>query len=585
MKRCLLVLAACGGAEGQINPDGNLSDASVNDAQPGCAVNVTFEPPVPYAFPGAKVRAVAHVSNAPGVLTYTWDVKKGTQPIAFTSSAPDLSAVEFDASMADAYQTTVIVGGSTVSCPVTPHGVNVLVPNANSKQVRLRVYPPASVAAPPSEKLVLVNGGANMTVGVVTVDPGVLVNGTATTQAYLRFIPVASRDAYVETFSSASGAFNVRVLNQPHDVLVVPMVPGFAPKLVTNWLPGANITVDAGTAVSGTVRDPAGQLLAGAKVQLSVGGVPSTLATTDGAGAFTVRASALAGAATVDVAGPAGLPRLTATSSAFDFGQPVQIEYDAGLAIRDVGGAVVRRGGVAQGNARVAIVGTIATAGRVTTGATIASAGGDVYAQAIALGSGALPSLRVPGELLTAVVSPQLGDVTMSAIDLRAGVAATIDAPPMTPVVVQLKNQANAVLPGAVFEAVPKAPLAMSGMGGVRAVADASGTITADLAPGATYDFRFVDPFGHDLTRVAGPAIETNKTSAFLPGVYNLPKGIEVKGSLALAGNPQPIGNAAVQILCASDCTGERAYPLATGASSSAGAFAVPVADPGTMPP
>jgi hypothetical protein len=195
-----------------------------------------------------------------------------------------------------------------------------------------------------------------------------------------------------------------------------------------------------------------------------------------------------------------------------------------------------------------------------------------------------MPTLRVPDELLTAVVSPQLNDVTMSAIDLRTAVPATIDAPLMTQAVVQLRNQANAILPGAVFEAIPKAPLAMSGMGGVRAVADASGNLTANLAPGATYDFQFEDPFGHDAMRVAGPKTEANKTAAFLTGAYNLPKGLEVKGSLALAGNPQPIGNASVQILCASDCTGERAFPLAQGASSSAGAFAVPVADPGTMP-
>jgi hypothetical protein len=292
-----------------------------------------------------------------------------------------------------------------------------------------------------------------------------------------------------------------------------------------------------------------------------------------------------AGAATVDVAGPAnsGLPRLVATSAAFNFGQPVQIEYDGGLAIRDVAGAVVRRSGTAQGNARVAIVGTIAVAGKVTTGATIVNATGDVYAQTIALGSGAMPTLRAPDELLTAVVSPQTGDVTMSSIDLRAAVPATIDAPPMTQTTVQLRNQANAILPGAIFEALPKPPLAMSGMGTVRAVANGSGEIIATLAPGATYDFHYADPFGHDAARQAGSKIDANKTAAFLTSIYNLPKGLEVKGSLVLAGNPQPIGNAAVQILCAVNCTGERALPLAEGASSSAGAFAVPVADPGTM--
>lgn len=582
-------LAGCGGGDiNNVNPDAPFTDGPTNDATPGCSVNVTFEPPMPFAFPGAQVRAVAHVANAPGVLVYQWTIKRGTTTITHASSAPDMSAVMFDASIADAYEATVVVSGSSQPCPVQPQGVNVLTPNANSVQLRLRVYPPSTVPAPPNEKLVLVNGGANMTVGVVTVDPGVTTSGNAMVKAYLKFIPVAARDAYVEAFSADNGAFtNVRVLNQPHDVLVVPLVAGFAPRLVTNWLPGSNITVDAGTAISGVVRDHTGALLAGAKVKLVIGGVPTSLATTDAAGAFTVRAQATAGAATIDVTAPAatGLPRLVATSSAWNFGQAVQVDYSSGIAIRDLAGATVRRNAAAQANAFVAIVGTVAGAGTIATGATSVTASGEVYARATANGSGVVPALRAPDELLTAVVSPSATDVTMSAIDLRGATPTTIDAPPMTQTVVQLRNINGVALPGATFEAVPKPPLASAGVGTMRAVADASGNITATLAPGATYDFHFVDPFGHDVARVAGPKTETNKTAADLAAVYTLPKGLEVKGSLALAGNPQPIGNAAVQILCAVNCDGvaARDLPLAQGASSSAGAFAVPVADPGTV--
>ena len=583
----IVAIAACGGGNfNSADPDAAPGDAATNDATPSCSVNITFEPPMPYAFPGAQVRAVAHVANAAGVLTYQWQIKRGTTTIAHSSSAPDMSAVMFDASAADAYEATVIVGGANQPCPVQPTNVNVLAPNANSVQIRLRVYPPASVAAPPSEKLVLVNGGGNMTVGVVTVDPGVSVSGNASVQAYLRFIPVASRDAYVEAFSSAAGAFTVRVLNQPHDVLVVPLVAGFAPRVVTSWLPGSNLPVDAGTAISGVVRDHNGALLAGAKVQVTIGGVPASLATTDAAGAFTVRASTTTGAATFEVTAPAatGLPRLVASSAAWSFGQSVQVAY-AATTIRDLAGAVVRRNTAPQAGAFVAIVGTVASAGTIATGATSVTASGEVYARATANGSGVVPTLRAPDQLLTAVVSPSTTDVTMSAIDLRAATPSTIDAPAMTATVIQLRNVANAILPGAIFEAVPKAPLAMSGIGTMRAVADGAGNVTATLAPGATYDFHYVDPFGHDVARTAGPKTETDKTAADLTAVYNLPKGLEVKGTLALAGNPQPIGNAAVQILCAVDCNGvaARDLPLAQGASSSAGAFAVPVADPGTV--
>jgi hypothetical protein len=249
------------------------------------------------------------------------------------------------------------------------------------------------------------------------------------------------------------------------------------------------------------------------------------------------------------------------------------------MVIRDVAGSVVRRSAAPQAGAFVAIVGTVPNAGTIST----VAASGEVHASAVSQGGGVMPTLRVPDALLTAVVSPSTGDITMSAIDLRTAVPATIDAPAMTSNVVQLRNSKNDILPGAIFEAVPKPPLAMSGMGNVRVVADGNGEVTARLAPGATYDFHYSDPFGHDLARLAGPKTEVDKTAANLPGIYNLPKGLEVKGSLALAGNTQAIGNAAVQILCAVSCDLARAVPLAQGASAASGAFAVPVADPGTM--
>lgn len=579
-------LAACGGDFAGQPPDAPVATDGGSDASPACAVNVSFEPPMPYAFDGARVRAVAHVSNAPGVLAYTWEVKRNGTVIAYDSAAPDMSAVDFDASIAESYEATVMIGGTSELCPVTPFTVNVLVPGANSQQYRVRVYPPAAMPAPPNEKLVLVSGGANMSMGVFTVDPGVVVTGTTSARAYLRFAPVAAPDAYVEAFADAAGAFSVRVLNQPHDVLVVPLVPGLAPRRVAGWLPGTNLPLTAGTAITGVVRDPAGAPLAGAQVQLAIGGVPTTLATTDATGAFTVRASTLAGTATVEVTAPAasGLPRLIASSAVFDLAQPVQVAYDGGLAVRDLAGAVVRRGGVAQANAQVVVVGTLATAGTVTAGTT-AGAAGEVRAHATANASGVLPVLRAPDELLSAVVALAPDDVTLSALDLRGAPPATVDVPALASHTVQLRNTSNVALPGAVLEARPKGALAMAGLGAVRVVADANGDALVALAPGAVYDLHYADPRGHEVGRLAGAITVEDQTAAGLPAAYNLPKAVELKGALALAGNPQPIGGAAVQILCATCAGTERLVPLAEGASSSAGAFAVPVADPGTMPP
>ncbi len=573
-----IVLAGCGGSDaGQPITDSNpAGDGATGDGSPGCGVSVTFEPPMPFAFPGSRTRAVVHVSNAPGVLMYQWQVKRNGTTITYDPAAPDNSAVEFDTAIAAPYETMVMISGTSQQCPSSPFSVNVAVPGANSTQVRLRVYPPPTVAAPPSEKLVLVSGGADQTAGVVSIDPGLIATGTATTQAYLRFIPLAARDAYIEAFSGATGTFSVRVLNQAHDVLVVPIVAGFAPRLVTGWLPGSNLTVDAGIAVTGTVRDQNNALLAGAKVQMTIGGVPTTLATTDVNGAFTVRSSVTTGAATIEVTPPAttGLPRLVASSAAFDFSSSITVAYSAAQ-IRDLSGSVVKRNTVAQPGAQVIVTGTIANAG--TIGGVAAT--GEVRASGTANGAGVLPSIRAPDALLSAVTMISPADFGVATLDLRAGVPATVDAPPMVAAATQLRNLAMAPLPGAVFEAVPKGALGMTGLGTIRVVADGSGNVTTQLAANTIYDLHLSDPQGTSAPRTVSDVTTVDAT-------YDLPKAIRISGSLTLSGNPQVIGNAAVQILCAvgASCVGTaRSIPLAEAASAADGKFSVGVLDPGTM--
>jgi hypothetical protein len=583
MRHLLLgVLAACGGGgPSSIIVDGSPSDSAVSDGPPSCNVTVDFDPPMPLAYMGSRVRATAHVVDAPGVLGYTWEIRKNTTPITFAPAAPDMSAVDFDVSMADSYEALVHVSGSD-PCPATPYFVNSTAPGANTTQIRVRVFPPSGIAAPPNEKLVLVNGGGNASIGVVTVDPGQMFTGTTGAQAYVKFIPVAARDAYVESFTAANGAFSVRLINQPYDVLVVPIVAGFAPKLFTSWLPGSNLPLDGGTAITGHVTDHTDAALANAKVQLVVGGVPATLATTDASGNFSLRTSVATGAASIEVTAPpaSGLPRLVA-SGTLGAGA-ITVDYANTIAIRDLSGSVVRRGGVAQANAQVTIAGTFASTGTVS-GALSATASGEVHASALANGSGVLPMLRAPNQLLSAVTTID-NAATLAPIDLRGAVPSTVDAPPLAIINTRLTNASGTVLDGAILEARPKGVLA--GANEVRAIANASGDITAALAPGGTYDLLLVDPRGHEDLRMAAPRRESDKTSADVLSVYALPGAVQIKGKIVVGGTQQPISNGAVQVLCAVgvECTGTvRAMPLAEGASSSAGQFAVAVIDPGTM--
>ncbi len=572
-------LAACGGSEFNPMPDSSVG----NDANVGCTVFLTFDPPMGVV--GNQIRAIANVINASGVLSYTWEIRYENALVAFQPAQADNSQVMFAAPDAGVYSVFVAVDAPGQSCPTDQLGYTVATPNSNSMQVRLRVTPPANASAPPQEKLYLINGGGGTSLNSVPVDPGVLATGnvragTTEVPAYLRFIPLGVRDAYVETFTTSAGAFSARVLNVAHDVLVVPTIPGFAPRLVTNWFPGTTlIAATAGTAVSGFVAGPGGGGLDGAKVQITVDGIPSTLATTTN-GNFTVRSIASAnGEAIVDVTPPpaSGLPRISATSSALNLTTAVQVQY-ANLTLRDLAGVTVRRVATAVPNAQVIVVGTLANAATVTTGATTVPASGIVRVAATANASGQLPALRAPAAPLFAVTTVAAGDLAVTGIDLTAGVPSQIDAPAMTTVTSQIKKPDLTPIAEAVFEAVPLGPLALAGVGAIRVASRAGGAVTIALPAGGRYDVRVSDPLGRGAVELA-----PNLAPSAIASSYTLKPALRVLGQLQLQGAGSPVGNATVQIMC-TECSGlDRSRPLGETASTSSGAFDVAMPDPGTQ--
>lgn len=580
----VVLLAACGGGDSGIDDGIIMPDASTHgDASP-CSSFVTFVPAMAVAGPDTEIRAIANVINPGGVSEYTWMVRRGGATVDFDIAQADGSAITFTAAVADSYDVTLFTEGPG-GCPSASGVINVGAPNAQSSQLRLRVLPPSGIAAPPSERLVLVPGGANYALGTVAIDPGIAATGTVRganmgVQAYLRFMPYGARDAYVETFSSATGAFEARVLNQPHEVLVIPLAGTLPPKRIENWTPGTQtLALDAGVAIAGVVRAPNGSGLPGAAVQLALDGLPTTLATTNTNGEFTVRAATTdADSVTIEVMPPAstGLPRLRATSDALDLTANVAIAYDPALTVRDVAGAVVRRGTTAQPGAEVTIVGTLA-AGSVVAGTT-APAIGEVRATATTTSTGALPSLRVPAATLSAVTAISATDLAVSTFDATSSVPATIDAPAMTPVSTQLLAPNATAAQGAVLEATPQGALALAGLGAVRVVSTSGGTVSARLAAGGRYTLRISDPAGR-----GSPLDIPEVTAASLASSYTLRPALRITGSLVLTGNPMPVSRAALQALCTS-CDGiDRTRPLSESSAAANGDFSLAVFDPGTM--
>ncbi len=578
--------AGCGGGDfgGDDNPvvDGNQGS---NDAATGCNVGITFDPSDPVAGPDTIVRAVSHLENIGGVVEYEWHVLRGATEIAFQPAQDDLSQIAFPATSPAAFSVflRVSVPGS-VFCPEAQASVTAVAAGANDVEMRIHVVPPASSQRPPIDKRVIVHGGGPTTLADIVLDPGVMVTGSVQDgltgiPSYLRFMPQSGKEAFVESFSDGTGAYTAIVSNQRHDVLVVPVTAGVAPQLIKDWMPSqSNLAVVPGSTISGVVRDPANAVIAGAKVQLTIAGVPSTLATTNAAGAFTVRAVLGPAGSPVrfDVTPPEpiGLPRLTASATTFDLAQPVTVRYAAGLTTRDLAGTTIRRAGSPVANAKVSVVGTLALVGTVTAGTT-ANGSGEVRMSAVADGAGVLPALRAPAAALSAVVEAAPGDLAVSVLDLSAGVPASINAPAMLPVTTVIHSPTTAVIGGVTLDALPIGVLQLAGAGAIRATSNGSGTITTRLASGGHYELRISDPAGRGGQLVVGdvtaPAVAANQT---LPVAVRV--GATVKTELGV------LRGASVQLLC-SLCTGvARSRPVTEGVTGIDGKFSLAVPDPGT---
>ncbi|MBS1122339.1 MAG: hypothetical protein H6Q90_4567 [Deltaproteobacteria bacterium] len=575
-----ILASACAGSG---SPDINDAGDPPSDGNNGCQASITFDPADPIASADTPVRAIGHVDNAPGVQTYTWHVFRGTTEIPFQPEQGDFSQISFPSPTPASFTVylKVTVPGS-LFCPEASGVVTSIVPGANDIEMRLHVVPPAGEAGLPIDQRVIVKGSGPTTLPDIVLDSGIIVTGSVNDgatgiPAYLRFLP-RSKEAFVESFSDGTGAFSARVPNLSHDVLVIPTAAGFAPQLIKNWMPQSDLVIVSGLAISGVVRDPANAVLVGAKVQLTIDGVPSTLATTNTLGAFTIRAVPGAAGSTVrfDVSPPAtaGLPRLAASSTTFDLAQPVTVRYAASLSTRDLAGTTVRRAGAALAGAKVSLVGTLPLVGTVTAGVS-ANATGEVRLTASTDGTGALPTLRAPATALTAVVEPAPGDLAVTAIDLSTGVPSSINAAAMQAVNTVVHSPASGLLEGVTLDAIPLGALQLAGANAIRATSNASGAITTSLAAGGHYELRFSDPGGNGaqlvVPDVTAPAVAASQT---LLGAVQVNATIRNSGGL--------VSTAAVQLLC-SACTGlVRSRPVAEGTSGIDGKFSLAVPDPGT---
>jgi hypothetical protein len=599
MKRLVIgiALAACGttNIDGAAEPPGGGSGSGIEP--PSCAVQLKGPTTMPIASPIASVNVRALITQTPGTLKYQWTVVRDDgQAIRTTAQTNDGSAISFPIPVAGVYDVRFDAIGSLISCPTVTQTINVGVANARRAAYRIRVVPPPDTAMLPIDTVETIPGGASFQLGPLfavgnapstlhVVDPA--GHGVP---AYLR-ITTASSGAAVEVFTGADGTATALVPTEAADVLIVPSVAGVAPHMFRSVLGTTSFVLDAAT-ITGSVVDASGAPVAGAKVQITGDGVPSSLATTAASGSFTVWSDAAPGqAAVIDVAPPAGsgLPRLSASSAGvLALDKPLRIAFGVNLVAPDLVGLVVARDGAPLAGARVTVVGDSGAGGTITpvrTGTSPVVATGAVVVAATTTAAGALPHTRVPSGALSAVIAAGGDDFAVVALD-TAHAPASLDAP--APVVVpSVITVGGAPVAGAVVDFLPTGALAQVAAPSVQAIAGSganAGQVSARLAVGGHYDVRIHDPAGVGALTVL-PDVEATA----LPPALALAPAIKLRGSVLFTGpgsaSAAPLAGAAVQILC-TGCVGLAAdRPLAEGTTDLAGRFQLPIPDPNAASP
>ena len=577
-----LLAAGCGAQFGGGDDAPFVDASSSSDAAPGCDIGVQFSPAEPTA--GDTVYAYAAVPDAGGqFLEYAWTVMHEGADVPFAFTAADGSAIRFDTSDPGPHYVSLAVTGS--SCFDFDAPLNVRAPGATDTTWRVRFVAPPGAIAPPQERSVVVPSGADFDMGEISLDTGAVITGAVedaggvAMAAYLRLTPAGTPDVTIDGFAGADGAYAIRTTLERHDLLIIPFSSDIPPIALLDWVPvSGTFVLDGGAEVTGTVRDPANAAVPGATVTVRVNGVPSTVGTTDAAGAFTVRARPAASAiVTVDVVPPpaSGLPRLATSGAVLDLAQPLQLRYAPGLATRDVGGVAIEQGGAAAAGAEVTFTGTIAAAGTVTAGLTTAPAAGSYAITVAAGGAGVLPAALVPAAPGTAIVAPATGAPGVVAVDLTSAAPAVIDAPAGASLTGRVIGPDGTPVVGADLRAAPVGALAAADLGQAHAVADAAGTFALPVAGGGAYELVIVDR-NRQLALLRTQIVVAGSASL---GDLELPDGLTLRGTVRLNGSSA--AGAAVTIFCESCTDEDRDRPAAESGTDGGGTFRATVLDPG----
>jgi hypothetical protein len=562
-------------------PNGGGSDMAAGGADMGVAfcvtVNVTAVDDANNQVMTAPARLFA-VASGHNLIGAQWTVQRtGDAPDVPTQDSPsDPLRVHYAATEGGTYDFFVRFPSGC-----TGHGsIELLDPTVASQNYILRALPPESSGLPLTDTPFTIHGHAEKGV-VINLDPGTPFTGTLNgpsggVPGQLRFIADKGADAVVLTNAVGLFTVNVQGLGQ-YTPLLVPTSPTLAPRLFTQKVYGSDFgkvafTVDAGAVVSGNVFDPMSLAVSGANVVLHAGAQPSTLGTSDAAGAFALRAGA--GSGYTMTFGAPEFPEGAVENVPVPPTGPIKIQYTIGRV--PVGGTVVASDGTTPvPNARVTITCTDppSKVADVTINGALSSALGRVSRVVKTDAAGALPPLQLPSgnyDLVIEVPPPFTDGLTSTSKQLTG--------PDTWNLTLAKRITLNGIVRdtmGKGVEGVKVTAYELAGLGSAPvATTVAGGTFSLTVDPGAPIQL-LAEPQAD--VHLAAKRMSVPKGTTYID--VPLGAGLQVHGTV-YRGKIELLGYVRVELLC-DGCGSET--PLTTAIAGGDGQFNIYVPDPGDL--
>jgi hypothetical protein len=564
---------------------------------PSCELSLVISPDPPVRGDLVEVGANIFIDGElSGVEVINWSVRRGGDDVSYQVTGANGDEVVFTAAEAGVYDISASGSVGGFPCDGAARELNVTEEGAIFAPMRLVIVPRANSVVPPqSIDFELPGGAPDYSLSSLLIQEGELAASTVVGPdseplpgAYLRAEPAgAGPELWVERFSQEDGQVNLRLRAVGHELLVVPDadLPALRmPSVLPADLNGT-IVVDEGVAVTGTVTDPAGDPLAGARVQVTVDGAPSSIGITNGSGAFTLRARA-GSPVSVTVTPPeaSGLPELELEEGpAIAGGSTLAIVYDGDLDLRTVSPVLRETDGTTPAaGARVTFLSDpITGAGTIAIDGDGAAAEGTLVRTARANGAGVIPDQQLTSAQYTVIVEPgpaaPAGEGVRfdEEVDLRTGQPAPASLRLAAPghITGQVVDAAGEPVEGARISAAPGGLLASSTAAGGADTSSADGSFDVRVAAGGSYQLRVDGPNGAGRVHLAmaegGDALEVA-----------LPATLRLVGELTLTGGSRVPG-ALVQLYCLTCGPDGGAATVAEAVSDASGQFSMLAPDPG----